>query len=158
MSYYNVELMHNRLNEIYSLSENIFEEIKIELPLITSYDLIKGNYIKINEKYEYQKYPLPIVTVKDKGDIGFDINGVWFEFFLDKNNITVDLLENLKSKYKFEMYSGFDCLIDFYTEGRTIADVIYAVNNSKDKTIGISVYLDTTQMIDIKKNFFKKCE
>lgn len=67
-----VSYIHNTLNYIYSLAENVFKTLKVENELKVSYGFFNGNYIKINEKYEYQKYPIPIISIATKGDIGFD--------------------------------------------------------------------------------------
>jgi len=152
-----IDFIHNSLNDVYSLAEKVFETIKSEGDFKASYGYFSGNYIKINGKYEYQKYPIPVISIEDKGDIGFNIDGVWFEFFLHKNEFHKINIEGLIRKYKVEIYGGNDCLVDFYYEGKSAAEIIEGVKNSKEKAIGIAIYLNAMKYIDIKESFIDVC-
>ncbi|MBU5438735.1 DUF3201 domain-containing protein [Tissierella sp. MSJ-40] len=150
--------IHNKLNYIYSLGEDVFESIKNESNLQVNYGLFNGHYIKINGRYEYQKYPIPVVAIEGIGDIGFNINGIWFEFFIDKVEFNKVDIENLISRYKVEIYGGNNCLIDFYTEGKSVSDISHNIDISDEETVGIAIYLDNMKSHSIKEIFFDACK
>jgi len=152
-----VEFIHNKFNDVYSLAESFFEAIKSEEGYKTSYGFFSGNYIKLKGKYEYQKYPIPVITIENKGDIGFNIDGVWFEYFLKKDDFIRSNLEGLIIKHKLEIYGGTHCLIDFYFEGKSAADVFESVRNSEEEIIGVAVYLNDMQYMNIKESFKDVC-
>jgi hypothetical protein len=149
----NVDLIHNKLNSIYSFAEDVFQSLKIIMGSQVSYGFYKGHYIKIGKRYEYQKYPIPVISVLGKGDIGVNINGVWFEFFLEKIAFNKADIENLLSVYRVEIYGGTNCLIDFYTGEKSVSQLMEDVNTSKEETIGIAVYLDDFQCDTVKDVF-----
>ena len=157
MSENDIELIHSKLNDVYSLAAKLFEAIKSEEDFKASYGYFCGNYIKIKGKYEYQRYPIPVISIEDKGDIGFNIDGVWFEYFLKKDDFFRSNLEVLIIKHKLEIYGGTDCLIDFYFEGKSAADVFESVRNSEEEIIGVAVYLNDMQSMDIKESFKDVC-
>ena len=67
----------------------VYKSLKNEMELKALYNYYNGHYIKINDKYEYQKYPVPVISIEGKGDIGFNIDGVWIEFFIDRETIQI---------------------------------------------------------------------
>ncbi len=152
-----IQSIHNELNSIYTLAENIHESFKSEEELSVSYGFFSGNYIKIGETQEYQKYPIPIVSIEQKGDICFNIDRVGFEFFVTKELLKETIIESLVNNYRVEIYGGKDCLIDFYNEGKPISDVLHDVNNSSEDTIGIAIYSEDFQCNSIKEIFFNVC-
>ena len=89
-----ISCIHERLNFIYSLSENVYKSLKNEMELKALYNYYNGHYIKINDKYEYQKYPVPVISIEGKGDIGFNIDGVWIEFLLIEKHFIRLILKN----------------------------------------------------------------
>lgn len=153
-----INSIHNKLNHIYSLGEDVFESIKNESNLQVNYGFFSGHYIKVNGRYEYQKYPIPVVSIEGKGDIGFNIDGVWFEFFIDKVVFSKVDIESLISMYKVEIYGGNNCLIDFYIEGKSVSDIFHDIDISDEKTMGIAIYLDNMKSPSIKEIFFDVCK
>lgn len=152
-----IACIHNKLNNIYSLSESVFEAFKSDYDLKVSYGFFTGHYIKINEKYEYQKYPIPVISIEQKGDIGFNINGVWFEFFLDKNSLSKTNIKALIDKHNIEIYGGNDCLVDFYCKDKSIQNIFQDINASNEEIIGISIYLNDFNILNLKDTFFSVC-
>lgn len=152
-----ISCIHERLNFIYSLSENVYKSLKNEMELKALYNYYNGHYIKINDKYEYQKYPVPVISIEGKGDIGFNIDGVWIEFFIDRETFYKANIEELINKYDVEIYGGNNCLIDFYSDGKSVEDLFSDIENSDEEIIGISIYLKDTKYNNIKDAFFEVC-
>lgn len=150
--------IHNKLNEIYSMAESAFEFIKNESDLKASYGFFSGNYININGIYEYQKYPIPVISVEGKGDVGFNIDYIWFEFFLNKDAFNNADIETLINEYKIEIYGGKDCLKDFYFEGKSISSLFHDVNISKEETICIAIYFKDVDEHSVKDIFLSLCD
>ena len=55
-----VEVVHNKLNEIYLLSKEIKEVIDEEFKMKSYIETSFKNYININGNYELQHYPIPV--------------------------------------------------------------------------------------------------
>ncbi len=149
-----IVLIHQKLNQIYTQAESTYHELKKEGYSI-SYGYYNQNYIKINGKQVLQKYPIPIITIEGIGDIGFNLDEVFFEFFIDRNEIKKIDLKALIEEYRLEIYGGKNCLIDFYTPPQTEHDVIKQVLSSSEETIGIAVYI---QDLNIKSTYLHLCQ
>lgn len=149
--------VHNKLNELYSNAEEVFEYLKNTPNIQASYGFFNGNYTKIYNRYEYQKYPIPVISIENKGDIGFDLNAIWFEFFVPKTSLTNHLIEELIHNYNVEIYGGKNCLINFYNCNKTNSDILETINNSNEETIGISISLGNADLNNIKDYFFNIC-
>lgn len=149
--------IHNKLNELYSTADEVFESFKNIPNIKASYGFFNGNYIKVYNRYDYQKYPIPVISIENKGDIGVDLNAIWFEFFLDKNSFNKAPIEELIADYNVEVYGGKDCLINFYRPDKTLLDMVNDIKNSNEETIGISISLEYINTTDVKDLFFKVC-
>lgn len=129
------------MNELYNefkcfvtfLSSLPEENFKISYPQL--------NYLYHNNKNYIQDYPLPVVTY-NKIDIGFNLNEIFFETFIDTEMIENIRLEGLEREFdRIELYGGNNCNIDFYSPNMKWSDVIEEIKQSNEKSIGISGYL-----------------
>ncbi|HPX16726.1 MAG TPA: hypothetical protein PL068_09185 [Petrotogaceae bacterium] len=147
--------LHKHLNFLFSISEDTFKIIASKQNRV-SYGNYSGHYTKIDGRYEYQKYPIPVITVADKGDIGFDLFCVWFEFFVDPLSLRYERITKISSLYRTEVYTQ-DCAKDIKLSnnprefGETMASIM-------DRKIGISVYIDYSAPESIVHVFSFICE
>ncbi len=75
----NIEKMNNYLNDLFSKAKNAYKKL-IELGYPCQLIFADKNYIKIAGKYEIQQYPIPILEVKNIGDIGFNLDLIFLSF------------------------------------------------------------------------------
>ncbi len=142
MNFNQTQLIHQNLNQIYTISETVLIELKRKLKG-SSFKLINcsKNYIKIDSKFELQKYPIPIIEVESFGDICFNLNKVIIEIFKNVSDVNkIDIPQLIKRLPEVEIYGGKDCLLDFYP-GNKASDVLIDINRSNEKTIGFSFNL-----------------
>lgn len=95
--------------------------------------------------------------MEEKGDIGFNIEGTWLEFFLHRHSFYKANIEELINRYNVEIYGGNNCLIDFYSDSKSIEDLFHDIRVSNEEIIGISIYLKDFQYNYIKHVFFEVC-
>ena len=79
-----------------------------------------GNYLKIAQQYEEQRYAIPLIIVDGIGDIGFNLDGVFFEFRRDPKRYDfaelIDRLSKISSQVEIYEYKD-DQYIDYYRPG-----------------------------------------
>ena len=135
-----IKICHNLLNDIYSDCEKLYNKVRIQYENVrmNSYN---GHYIRINDKYEYQKYYMPVISIDDIGDICFNLDGISLEFFVDKNNLlnNCDFNSLLNSDYDVEIYDANDSTIDLYEKDMTLDLFISKMKQWKSNLIGITI-------------------
>ncbi len=129
---------HNLLNNIYSNCEKLYNKVRMQYKnvQVKSYN---GHYIRINGKYEYQKYYMPVISIDDIGDICFNFDGISLEFFIDKNKLLNNCNFNLLFNYDVEIYDANDSTIDIYEKGMEFDLFIEKLKNWKSSLIGITI-------------------
>lgn len=145
--------IHDYLNEMYTLAEELMAlaKEKYKEAKLNNYT---GHYIKIQGKYCYQKYPLPVVVIPQVGDIGVNLDKVWFEFFVSKEVVGEIDFEWLIDTYEIEVYGGEDCMVDFYQAGDSGISVQRKIEESRQKQIGIAIYIrDDIKGEEVIKHF-----
>lgn len=134
------EQIHYLLNEIYAAANKDFADLKnhgIQCKLLFA----DKNYIKLHDKYELQYYPIPIIEIKNLGDIGYNLDYIFFECSFDKDDVKNIKLQSILEEFKnVEIYSGKDCLKDFYNKGDTAETVISRIDQSDEDIIMLSIY------------------
>lgn len=155
----NKKLCHQLLTEIYNKSENLFEELK-KLKYDASLNSYNNHYIKIDNKLVKQKYFMPVITIRDKGDICLNFDIVEFEFYISKDNLVNNVnLNKLISEYKdvLSIYKLEDCTFDLYKVGDTVQSLLTKVNNIKDNKFGISINCSDFSNNSIIEHFNNIC-
>ena len=133
-----VEEIHNLLDDIYTHSENLYQQIKKQYDNVVI-DSYKGHLIKINSQYQYQKYYMPVISVADLGDICFNLDGISLEFFVDKNDfINISDLNSLLN-LDIEIYDAKDSTIDLYENDMSVAALRNNLKQTKQVLIGITI-------------------
>ncbi len=150
---------HEVLNNIYDKSKNFFDILESN-NVKSSLNSYNKHYIKINNKYELQKYFMPVISVYNKGDICFNLDGTSLEFFIDKKKIL--LIDNLldiveKHNYNLEIYSNENCLEDLYFKGISDLKLKENILNCNDNTIGITINCQKLSNNEVKKCFNDVC-
>lgn len=131
------------LNMVY---EPIYKYTQDFLKVLTSregYECKRGfynnHYIKKDEMWLTEYYPIPVITIKDICDIGFDIDHTFVECKM-KREKALGFQWELFLDYKFEVYGVEEYLNDFYNENLDIESISSNINDSTEQEIGITFY------------------
>lgn len=145
------------LNDIY---KPMYEYLKCLLKALKEleYDYKWGFYnnhsIKEDNQWLLEYYPIPVVTIKDICDIGIDMNHIFVECKMKKEE-AIGFHWNIISDYKFEVYGVEDYLNDFYNPSLKFDDISERISQSNEKEIGIAFefpYLDEKcNLLDLVK-------
>lgn len=57
-----IKCCHSLLNNVYDDCENFYNRMKQQYKNVKM-NFYKGHYIKINNKYKYQKYYMPVISI-----------------------------------------------------------------------------------------------
>lgn len=86
----------------------------------------------------FEHYPIPVITMENVCEIGFDIQQTFVEFKLKREQaITFDFTQF--SGIAFEVYGVVDYLNDFYHADRDIDQIHAEIEKSDEKEIGVSL-------------------
>ena len=136
----NIMDVHHALNTVYGAAHdmaNFLEEAKIEFDI----QYIAGNYMKLEDSYVLQAYPIPIVFIKKKGSIGFNLDGYFFEFMVKKQSAMALDVEALSSTYAIDIYGATNEDDDYYKIGMSNAAYKARIEKSKENGFGLSFYM-----------------
>jgi len=148
--------MHRKLNAIYELAKNTNKCIRRDVRFCTSFGFFAGHYIRLEGKQERQSYPLPVITVEGMGEIGFNLDSAWFEFFLASEALIKADIRALIGRYNVEIYDE-SSENDFYSEGCSAEDVLANLEASGGQTVGVAVYSDECEPEKLKESFLEVC-
>lgn len=135
--------IHNTLNKIFVYANetaDFLEQNRVDHQL----QYIAGNYLKIDDAYELQAYPIPVLLVKGKGEIGFNLDGIYFEFVMKKDTALRLDIEAISKDYEFEIYGVEDTEHAYYKSGMSRDSFKNAIEKSKEKGFGIAFNFDVT--------------
>ena len=103
--------------------------------------------VRNGNEWFFEHYPIPVITIKNVCEIGFDINQTFIECKLKRNDsIAFDFSQFYG--FTFEVYGVTDYLNDFYNAGQDINDIHAKIEKSDEKEIGVSLlfgYLESVE-------------
>ncbi len=140
------------LNEIYkpicAHTQNFLKALKT-----AGYSFERGFYnnhsVKAGGEWLTEYYAIPVVTVKDVCDVGFDIEHTFVECKLTREKAVVFDF-GVFSDNDFEVYGTEDFLNDFYNSLLSLETLNQKIRQSAEKEIGITFnfgYLADTQIL-----------
>lgn len=135
--------IHEVLNKIFVYANetaDFLEKNKIENQL----QYIAGNYIKIDDAFELQAYPIPVILIKGKGEIGFNLDGIYFEFVMKKDTALRLDIEEFSKDYEFEIYGAEDTEQSYFRSGMSRDSYQNGIQKSKEKGFGIAFNFEVT--------------
>jgi len=146
--------MHLLLNKIHSMAERDHQEL-VDRGIDCQLKNCKHNYIYLDEKYHEQRYPIPIIEIMNKGDIGYNLDKIFFEFSFNKEDfLKLDLKYILNNFEDIEIYGGEDCLIDLYEKGDAVEDILEKFDHSDQECVMVCLYFDHDKK-DLLELFFE---
>ncbi|MCH5167175.1 MAG: DUF3201 domain-containing protein [Erysipelotrichales bacterium] len=156
----NIICCHKILDNIYFNAER-YLKILIDLAYDATLSSYNNHYININGELVHQKYYMPVISIKDKGDICFNLDGIEFEFYKTKEELLNDInLDELLTNYENELsiYEFEDCTNDLYEPKMNIESIIQNIKNSKDSKFGISINCHHFSDEEIIRHFENICK
>ena len=135
----------NQLNCIYKPIWDRAEIISRDLQE-QGYTITRGFFnnhsVKIDGSFITEFFPIPVITVKGVGDIGVDLDYVWFEVVFPKEKaLTLDYAFIAK-EFKFEIYGSKEYLKDIYNVQMAVSDIVPGIIDSSETDFCILFYFE----------------
>jgi hypothetical protein len=105
--------------------------------------------VRNGDEWFFEHYPIPVITVKNVCEIGFDLDQTFIECKLKRDAAIVFDFTRFYG-FTFEVYGLTDYLHDFYNADQDIKDIHAKINKSDEKEIGVSLlfgYLESVEDI-----------
>ncbi len=138
-----LEKVHLMLNNLYERAQELRDELMSRGFKCRIVDA-KGNYLLLSGSYVRQQYAIPVVEVEEKGDIGFNLDGPFFEFSLSREQLTRIDLKSLRRRFRVEIFEGDSAMTDFYSDGDSLQNVLNRTALSEASAIMLALYVDPT--------------
>lgn len=147
------------LNNIYiTLHEEktIITDYLLDNELTYSVDYFPYHSFKRDDEFYLEHYPIPVINVLSKIDIGIDVDKVFFEFRFSKE-AAIDFNYSVFEMFHFEVYGVDDYYDDYYFGD--IEEISNNIENSNELEIGISIMItkenlleETIAVLDVLQN------
>jgi hypothetical protein len=96
----------------------------------------------MDKSFVTEYYPIPVKSIINIGDIGIDIDNIWFEICLSKETAVSFNYSKILGLYKFEIYGAEDYLFDLYNEYVNPLDIIRNIEFSKETKFCLLIYFN----------------
>ena len=103
--------------------------------------------VRNGSEWFFEHYPIPVITIKNICEIGFDIPETFIEFKLKREHAIAFDFSHLTG-FRFDVYGVNDYLNDIYHSGQDIHDIAAKIEKSDELEIGISLlfgYLESVE-------------
>lgn len=130
------------LNTVY---QPIYSYVHILLNLLKerAYNYTWGFYnnhtIMIERNWAIEYYPIPVITINGLCDIGIDIDHIFIECKLGREQ-AISFDWNTFSMYSFEVYGVEDYLNDFYSPTLPLESISQKIMQSTESQIAIAFH------------------
>jgi len=135
----------NQLNGIYKPIWDRANDIGGDLQEL-GYTITKGFFnnhsVKIDGIMVTEAFPIPVISITGVGEVGVDIDYIWFEVVVPKEKALVLDYNSIANEYRFEIYGSQDYLTDIYNEQVAISDIASGIKNSPETDFCIQFYLE----------------
>lgn len=111
--------------------------------------------VRNGDEWFFEHYPIPVITIKDVCEIGFDLNQTFLECKLKRETALAFDFTRFQD-FIFEVYGITDYLNDFYHAGLDVHAIRAKIESSEETEIGVSLlfgYLEPveTLLLAVKK-------
>lgn len=119
--------------------------------------------VKVNDEWITEEYPIPVISIEQVGDLGIDINHIFLEIVVSREQALVLDFEKFEL-YRFEVYGIENFLNDFYNNTLLLQGIQERIRKSDEESIGISFFFTMDEpvgqignaVIDIQKRLIHK--
>ncbi len=137
---YEFETLNNIYKPLYDYVKTTVDRLK-SCGYKCEWGYYNYHYIRRNNDWALEYFPIPVIEVNGMCDIGIDLNHIFIEYKLIKKAALKYDFKKLK-KYKFEIYGVEEYLDDFYNENMDFEGIKGRIDKSEETTIGISIFLN----------------
>lgn len=139
----NIEIVE-QLNNIYEPLHRQFKELKLTLKKhdlsYSSAGWFNMHYIKYNDKFINEFFPIPVLSVKGVGDIGLNLDHIFIETTISKEK-ALNLQLDKFNDHNIEIYGVTDYLTDYYQPNLEIEVYKEKIQESNEKEFHFTIYL-----------------
>lgn len=139
-----IQKIHKFLNRLYEKADELSLCLK-QRSLKPKSGSYTHHYVKFGGKLCLQRYYLPVLTVAGGGDIGVNLDGVFFEFVVPKKSVDAAKIRKLLKAFpQVEIYGLKNCLESFHDKADTAAQVLEKLEKSTERRVqfGLTFALD----------------
>lgn len=104
--------------------------------------------VKRNNDFAIEYFPIPIIFIEKLGSIGVDIDSIWFEAILTKEQAIAFDYAKIINRYRLEIYGIDHYLCDIYNERMDASKIVSSISNGPEMNICILFYLRTDVSCD----------
>jgi hypothetical protein len=135
----------NQLNDIYKPICDRADSLSRELQE-SGYTMKKGFFnnhsVKIDGSFVTEHFPIPVIFVEGVGDIGIDLDYVWFVVIFPKEKALSLDYYSITKDYKVEIYGSQDYLKDIYNEKIAISEIVPGIKDSSETDFCVQLYFE----------------
>lgn len=142
-----IDCLNGIYKPLYEKTRFIYDKLK-EKGYIVSYGWFNMHSVKHNDKFVIEYYPIPVIKVYNMGDIGIDMDSIFIECTLSKENSLKFDFNELTDKYTVEVYGTDDYMNDYYNKNLDIENLKSRINLSNEKQLKVCVYMNTDVCFD----------
>jgi len=141
-----IEELNSIYKPLYERTKSILDELK-KNGYKCKWGYFGQHYIKHNNNWIVEYFPIPVIDVNGICDIGIDLDHIFIEYkMLKQTALECDF--NKLTKYKFEIYGVENYLNDFYNAEMDLNNINSRILESEEKELGISIFLDIETCFD----------
>ncbi len=139
-----LNILNNYYKKLHSDKQIIMEYLEEnEYPFLVGY--YPFHSFKRDDEFYLEQYPIPVISVAGKVDIGIDINHLFFEFRFERE-MAIEFDYSIFEMYNFEVYGSEDYYDDYYYGN--IEDINDNIEQSTEIHIGLSILIDKENILE----------
>ncbi len=98
--------LHTWMNNVWNMMRHVRKDLPFET---TDIQCSFGNYIRIDNEWEKQDYPIPTFFVKGLGEVGHDLTTFYLVLGVQKESLSKGFIDDLLAmEYKISVYGAKD--------------------------------------------------
>lgn len=139
---------YNELNQIYETLHNEKKQI-LEYLEENDYFYTVAYYpfhsFKKDDEFFLEQYPIPVISISNKVDLGIDLNQIFFEIRFTKD-VAISFDFHLFDMYQFEVYGIEDYYNDYYFDD--IDQINNNILHSDEEEVGVSILISKDNILE----------
>jgi len=152
------------LNEIYGKVNEIMTRIQLllgEKEITYQWGYYKNHsYRKWNGEWRVEAFPIPVISIENYGDLGIEIDSVFFEVVISRNH-ALDFDFHRLADTTFELYGAEMYTQDYYNQDMDLDGIRERIENSMEEAFGIQFYISfdkIEQQLEYVLKLFQECK
>lgn len=110
--------------------------------IVTKIEFYNNHFIKDNNEFVVEHYPIPIFSIIDTCDVGIDISSTWLEVKLPREKAILLDYQRLIQSFKFEVYGAENYCSDFYNSQLDPYETADRIKRSQESEICVAFDFD----------------